>query len=85
MKTNYESVIFLSGGLDSTFTCRKLLKENKDKRYLIVHCNMTNHEGRMSYEKEATKKVLMHLRYEGLNNFDYNECSFDYGTLKKVN
>lgn len=80
----YESLIFLSGGLDSTFVCWKLLKENKDKRYLIVHCNMQNFCNREKFEREATKSILDNLKNDGLNNFDFLECGFDYGTLKNI-
>lgn len=84
----YDRLIFLSGGIDSTFTLYKWLianqsRENK-KQILIHHVNMTNQEGRCEFETRATKAVIDWFIKKGWNNFTFTESSFDYGNLKHI-
>jgi hypothetical protein len=72
----------LSGGVDSTYAAWLLLTQGE--RLLIHHCVLRNHEHRDVQESLAVSRVLAWLTREGLNNWDYIETRFDYGTLPYI-
>ena len=82
--TNYEGVLCLSGGFDSTNVAYNLLKNNPDKRYLFIHIIMVQSKERYIYENEAVKKILAEFKKDGLINFDLKTCKIDSGTVGMI-
>jgi 7-cyano-7-deazaguanine synthase in queuosine biosynthesis len=80
----YKSLIFLSGGIDSTAVCYKLLKENTNQRFLIYHCNFRDYQHRHDYEKLAVNKIIRYFKENNLNNFDYINSDFSYGNINAI-
>lgn len=70
----------LSGGIDSAYCAYKLLKEGRS--LLIHHCVLKNIENRHEQEYKAVQHCLDFFKKNGLNNFEYVETFFDYGTVK---
>jgi hypothetical protein len=84
---NYDTLICLSGGIDSTFAIWDWWQRNGHNpkaRLLIHHCHMETREGRLKYESEATRKIIQYFESNGFKNFDYTESSFSYGTIKHI-
>lgn len=74
-----DTLLLLSGGIDSAYCMWKLLSEGRSLR--VHHVHLTNHEGRVTHEAEATERVLAWMRGQGLTRFSYSTSSFNYGTL----
>ena len=78
--TEYEDLEILlnfSGGIDSTYLLWKLLSENK--KILVHHCEIYNHENRTIPESIAVKNILNWLIDNNLKNFKYVQTGFNYG------
>ncbi len=80
--SKYDTIINLSGGVDSTYLLYEYL--SKGKNLVVHHCNMINGEGRYLVEKSATRKVLNWLEENNLSTFKYYETVFDYGNLPYI-
>jgi 7-cyano-7-deazaguanine synthase in queuosine biosynthesis len=80
-------MIEFSGGLDSTYTLYDWLRnENNKKKVILVHHVNLRHqaENRLVYEREAVHNILQWFKQQGLDNFIYHESTFDYGTLPRI-
>ncbi len=80
-----DTILPLSGGLDSTYCMYKYLKENPDKTLLVHHVKMRNYEGRLKCELTAVNAILNWFKKNNMQNFKYIESGFDYGDIKYVN
>jgi len=69
-----DTLINLSGGVDSVYCAWKLLKENLDKKLLIHHVSR-NKTVRTKKEKEAVDAVLNYFNDNGLFNYSYIETT----------
>jgi 7-cyano-7-deazaguanine synthase in queuosine biosynthesis len=76
-----ETLIQLSGGIDSTYVLWKWLSENPDKLAAVHHINLKSIENRWSQELESVDKILKWLDSNGLKNYIYLENTFDYGNI----
>jgi len=74
-----DTLLLISGGIDSTYCMWKHLQSGKSLR--VHHVHLKNHEGRMKYETKAMERVLNWMCGHGLTSFTYTESSFDYGTI----
>lgn len=81
-QVDYNVVINLSGGFDSTYLLYKYLIENKE--IILHHCNLINHEGRNVVEKTAVKKIIQWFKDNNMDTFLYYETTFDYGNLPYI-
>jgi len=81
--TNFDGLIPLSGGIDSTAVLLKVLKENPDKNYLVYRVDMVHGTSghRTTREAMATEKILAWLFNNGYQNFAYKALRIDYSTL----
>jgi 7-cyano-7-deazaguanine synthase in queuosine biosynthesis len=66
------TLINLSGGLDSVYCAWRLLKENPEEKFLIHHV-ARDKMIRTKKEKEAVASVLSYLKNSGITNFKYIE------------
>lgn len=66
------TLINLSGGVDSVYCVWKLLRENPEEKFLIHHV-ARDKRVRTKKEKEAVDNVLAYLKNSGLTNFKYIE------------
>lgn len=80
--SKYDTIVNLSGGVDSTYLLYEYLSQKKD--LIVHHCDMINGEGRYLAEKSATRKVLNWLEQNNLSTFKYYETVFDYGNLPYI-
>lgn len=79
-----DTLLPFSGGNDSTLVLYNYLKNNPNKTLLVYHVVLSNFEGRQDLELNAVNNILDWLRSQGLNNFEYHQAAFDYGTIKKI-
>lgn len=77
-----DTLLLLSGGIDSAFCLWKHLTEGGTIH--IHHVHLKNHEGRLKYEAEAVKRILKWMTKQGLTQYTYTESTFDYGTLRFI-
>src|SRR5690606_37600278 len=80
--TNPDTLLLLSGGIDSAYCMWRLLSEGRALH--VHHVHLKNHEGRLEYEAQATKRILSWMRGRGLTSFTYTESAWDYGTLRFI-
>lgn len=73
---NYDLLINLTGGLDSTFAAWDYLINNPKGSLLIHHCILKNYQMRNDKEAESVHKILEYFQNTGLKNFDYIETEF---------
>lgn len=76
-----DTLIQLSGGIDSTYVLWKWLKENPNKFAIVHHINLKSYEDRDLKELEAVDNILKWLDKNGLNNYFYIQSVFDYGDI----
>jgi 7-cyano-7-deazaguanine synthase in queuosine biosynthesis len=77
-----ETLIQLSGGIDSTFVLYSWLKNNPDKYCLVHHVVIENtYEKRQHKELQSVDKILKWLDSKGLDNYFYIQNTFDYGNF----
>lgn len=76
------TLLNLSGGIDSVYVAYKWLKEHPKETLLIHHCSLRTHEKRWGKEDEAVKKVLAYFNQHGLTNYEYVETILDIQTFK---
>ena len=79
-----DTLLSFSSGFDSTAVAYDYLKRNPDKTLLLHHIKLKNWEGRLDYEYAAVQKILRWFKANGLNNYEYLESSFDYGTIRAI-
>jgi len=77
-----DTLLLLSGGIDSAFCMWRALSEGRSLH--VHHVHLTNHEGRVQYEAQAVERILKWMRGRGLTRFRYTESSFDYGSTRYV-
>lgn len=70
-----------SGGIDSTYTLAKLLKETTHEIH-AHHIHFVNFEGRGKYEMEAINKLTPKLK--AIRGFELSECMIDYRQFREV-
>jgi len=69
-----DTLINLSGGVDSVYCTWKLLKDNPNKKYLVHHVARSKIV-RTRKEKEAVDNVLKYFEDNSLTNFKYIETT----------
>lgn len=80
-----QTLISLSGGQDSTYVLWKHLTTEPANKVLVHHVNLRHEkENRLKWERAAVHNILDWLEAHGLDNFDYHESTFDYGTLPRI-
>lgn len=79
-----DTMLPFSGGCDSTLVLWNWLRQNPSKKLLVYHIVLKNWEGRQDLELKAVYDILSWMRSNGLDNFEYHEAGFDYGTIKKI-
>lgn len=85
MRQQYDTLLHLSGGMDSAFCLWQALTERPDERVYVHHVLLRhNAEDRMSQEQQACLNIIRWLRANDLDNFDYHESRFDYGNLPRI-
>ena len=67
-----ETLVNISGGVDSMYCAWKVLKENKEETFLLHHV-LRDKNIRVRKEKTAVDSCLRYFRNEGLINFKYVE------------
>lgn len=78
MKTKpMDTLLHFSGGLDSTLCFYEYVRDNPDKKLLVHHIYLKNHEGRQDYEQTAVNNILAWMRANGYNNFEYVESKVE--------
>ena len=77
-----DTLLLLSGGLDSAYCMWRALSDGRALR--VHHVHLENREGRLHYEAEAVKRILDWMRSQGLDQFVYTESSFGYGDIRKL-
>ncbi len=78
---NADTLIQLSGGIDSTYVLWKWLKENSDKFAIVNHIVLKSYECRNEKELKSIDDILKWLDNKGLNNYFYIQSEFDYGNI----
>lgn len=75
-----DTLINISGGIDSVYIAYEWLKNNKKDKILLHHINLISREGiiRHKVEKRAVNEVLNYFNNNGMNNYKYIESVFDY-------
>jgi len=76
-----DTLIQLSGGVDSTYVLWKWLVENPDKIAIVHHIELKSYEGRYEMELQAIDVILKWLDSNGLKNYIYLQNTFDYGNI----
>lgn len=76
-----ETLIQLSGGIDSTYVLWKWLQENPDKLAIVHHIELKSYEERWNMELIAIDRILKWLDNQGLKNYMYLQNTFDYGNI----
>lgn len=76
-----DTLIQLSGGVDSTYVLWKWLTENPDKLAVVHHIELKSYEGRSHKELESIDKILRWLDSNDLKNYIYLQNTFDYGNI----
>lgn len=71
------TILNLSGGIDSVYVAYKWLSEHPKEKLLIHHCSLRTYEYRWEKEDEAVKNVLEWLDNHGLTNYEYVETTLD--------
>jgi len=80
-----DTVLALSGGVDSVYCLWKYIIDNPNKKILIHHVRLKHFQERLNYELEAVHNVLKWLDDNGYkNNYKYIESGLDYGDIKYV-
>jgi 7-cyano-7-deazaguanine synthase in queuosine biosynthesis len=78
-------LLHISGGMDSTYVVWRWLKDNPDKRILLHHVKLRHEkEDRLEMEMKSVKNILNWLIKNGMTNWEYQESSFDYGSLPRI-
>lgn len=77
-----DTLINLSGGLDSTFVLWRHLSTNQTP-VLVHHCILKTAANGLRWQREleAVHKILDWLRSHGLSHFEYIESTVDYRQL----
>jgi 7-cyano-7-deazaguanine synthase in queuosine biosynthesis len=76
-----DTIVTLSGGIDSTYVTWDYLRNNLDKTLYIHHCNLKSKGNRWEYEKKAVDGILRWFKSKGYTNYQYTESTFDYGSI----
>lgn len=81
--TKFDSLVPLSGGIDSTAALYKVLKENPSKNYLVFRVDMVHGTSghRTTREAMATEKIIAWLFKNGFPNFCFREVGINYASL----
>jgi 7-cyano-7-deazaguanine synthase in queuosine biosynthesis len=80
-----DTLLHISGGMDSTYVLYDWLRNNPKKYILLHHVNLRHQaEDRLDLERKAVKNILTWLTDNGMGNFVYEESSFDYGSLSRI-
>jgi 7-cyano-7-deazaguanine synthase in queuosine biosynthesis len=85
VKVLKDTILPLSGGLDSTYCMYDYLKKNPVKVLMVHHVKLKNYEGRWEHELKAVHAILNWFRENNMANFKYIESGFDYGDIRYVN
>lgn len=82
---NFDVLLNISGGLDSTFCLWQQLTEHPKEKILLHHIRLhSKKENRLDLEWKAVANILAWLEKQPYDNWEYHETSFDYGTLPDV-
>ena len=81
--TNFDTIIPLSGGIDSTAAMLQALKTSPEKKFLIFRIDMVHGTSghRTTREAMATEKILSWFSNNGYKNFSFRELRIDYSSL----
>jgi len=77
-----DTMLNLSGGLDSVYAMYVYLTGNNDKNLLVHHIVMPRADNiRWEIERDAVSKTLDWFNKNGMSNFVYRESIFDLGDV----
>jgi 7-cyano-7-deazaguanine synthase in queuosine biosynthesis len=73
-----ETLVLLSGGLDSAAMTHLLLKDSTDNQIHIHHIDIKNEDNRWMVEKVVVNNILNYFRNNGYPKFVYSETSIEF-------
>ena len=81
--TKFKGIIPFSGGIDSSASLYKTLKDNPNDNYLVYFVKLINGNSgnRILQEERAMHQILDKLGELGMNNFVLKKTEFDYSSL----
>ena len=59
-----DTLLMFSGGIDSTYVAYSYLLQNPDKKLLIHHINLQNHENRSFCQKRSVDNILNYFQQQ---------------------
>lgn len=77
-----DTLLNISGGIDSSYVAYKWLKDNPEKTLLLHYCSLRTNEKRWVEEGKAVKKVIKWLNANGYDNFEFIETISDVQQAK---
>lgn len=80
-----DTILMLSGGVDSTYCAWDYLRKNPNKDLLLYHIDFNSWEGRREYELKAVDNIIRYFKENGLDNFQFYRSHFDYGDVGYIN
>lgn len=79
-----DTLLHLSGGLDSVYVAWRWMKDHPDETLLMHHIHLHHpKENRIEQESDAVTAVIEWFVDNDMSNFVYEESWFDYGTLNR--
>lgn len=85
MRKKFNTLLHLSGGMDSTYCLWKRLTDYPEERILVHHVKLRHRaEDRMLPEERACQEIIQWLRAQGLHNFEFMQSHFEYGDLPRI-
>lgn len=73
------ALLMWSGGIDSTYLLWRMMTEGK--RIRVHHVHLDSFQKRREAEAKAVDRMLGWFKANGLDNFEYTESHFGWGTL----
>ncbi len=75
-----DTLLNLSGGIDSTYCMYHYLKNNPNKTLLVHHIDLVSPEARLRHihELNAVTKILKWMNKNGCTNYEYLQSKVDY-------
>lgn len=82
----YDVIIPLSGGIDSCAAAYHWLRDNPNKKALLLHIQLVNGESkyRQLMEHKASHDIIAYFKQDGLNNFTFKQSQLDYVSAGQI-